>query len=270
LETFIKENGIGDYWLRYGLLKAFIDGSLGSQTAAFFENYKGSTKNGLLVSELEKLEKLIEHADSMGFQVAVHAIGNRANNILLNIIQNVISRNGKRDSRFRIEHAQHLNKTDIARFYELGVIASMQPLHLCDDGNYAGKILESNPINGSYPFKSLLDSGAILAFGSDWFVSEPSPLMGIYAATTRHTFDERNKEGWIPEQKITVLEAVKAYTLNAAYASFEENIKGSLCVGKLADFVMLDQNIFEIEPEEIKNTNVLWTVVGGKTTYGNH
>jgi predicted amidohydrolase YtcJ len=270
LLELIKRNGKGDQWIRFGILKGFLDGSLGSQTALFFENYKNTTKNGLLITEPEILEKLIESADLQGLQVTVHAIGNKANHLLLNIYQNVIEKNGYRDRRFRIEHAQHVNNEDIKRYSDLNIIASMQALHLCDDGCYASKILEKDGISGSYPFADLINNNTTLAFGSDWFVSEPSPLMGIYAAATRQTFDDLNEEGWLPEQKIKVLDAIKAYTINAAYASFEENIKGSLSIGKLADFVMLDRNILEIDPKEIKHAKVIWTVLGGKTIYKNY
>lgn len=267
LEAHIIENGRGDELIRYGILKAFIDGSLGSQTAAFFSNYKDSDKNGLFVMDGQLMERLAIQADSKGLQLAVHAIGDRANHMALNLLQNLVKRNGKRDRRFRIEHAQHLQQIDIARFAESGAIASMQPLHLADDGCWANKILDQNALKGSYALNSLLEANAMLTFGSDWFVSEPSPILGIHAAVNRNTLDGLHPEGWLPEQKISVYEAIKAYTINAAYTSFEENIKGSLSVGKLADLVILDKNIFEIEPVEIKNTNILMTIIGGKIIY---
>ncbi len=260
--------GKGDEWIRYGILKGFLDGSLGSQTALFFDNYKGTNKNGLYINQPEELEDLVKQADDNNFQVAVHAIGDKANHELLNIYENVIRKNGNRDRRFRIEHAQHIRKEDIKKFSQLDVIASMQPLHLVDDGNWLNRVIENETIAGSYNFYSLSKSNAKLAFGSDWFVSEPSPILGIHAAVNRQTSDGKNQDGWLPEEKINVYEAVKAYTTDAAYASFEENIKGSLEPGKLADLVILDRDIFTIDPHEIKETNVLATIVGGNTVYG--
>jgi predicted amidohydrolase YtcJ len=199
--------------------------------------------------------------------VMTHAIGDKAIHTLLNIYERVIKENGEKDRRFRIEHAQHIHPKDIARFAALSVIPSMQPYHAIDDGRWAEKVIGKERIKTTYAFRSLLDANARLAFGSDWFVAPPTPLEGIYAAVTRQTLDGKNPDGWVPEQKIKVSEAVKAYTVNAAYASFEENIKGSLETGKLADFVVLDKNIFEISPAEIRNVNVLRTVVGGTAVW---
>ncbi len=264
----ISKLGKGDEWTRFGILKGFLDGSLGSQTALLFDNYKGTNKNGLYINHPQKLEELIKQADDNNFQVAVHAIGDKANHELLNIYEKVIQKNGKRDRRFRIEHAQHIRKDDISRFNQLDVIASMQPLHLVDDGSWLDRLIENETIAGSYTFHSLLKSGAKLAFGSDWFVSEPSPILGIHAAVNRQTSDGKNPDGWLSSEKISVYEAVKAYTIDAAYASFEENTKGSLQPGKYADLVILDKDIFIINPKEIKETKVLATIVGGKIVYG--
>jgi len=257
-------DGRGDEWLRVGGLKGFVDGSLGSHTAAFHEPFADAPKDrGLLVNTPEDLYRWISGADKTGLHVMVHAIGDRANGLLLDIYERVIRENGPRDRRFRIEHAQHLARPDIPRFSTLGIIASMQPYHAIDDGRWAEKYI-GDRIKTTYAFRSLLDTRATLAFGSDWFVAPPTPLEGIYAAVTRRTLDDRNPDGWVPEQKISVEEAVRAYTVNAAYASFDESRKGTLAVGRLADFVMLDRDIFTISPPEIRDAHVLMTVVGGR------
>jgi predicted amidohydrolase YtcJ len=260
-------DGRGDEWLRVGGLKGFVDGSLGSHTAAFNEPFNDApTDRGLLVNTEEDLYKWISGADKAGVQVMVHAIGDRANRVLLDIYERVENENGARDRRFRIEHAQHLTSSDIPRFAKLGVIASMQPYHAIDDGRWAEKYI-GDRIKTTYAFRSLLDAGARVSFGSDWFVAPPTPLEGIYAAVTRRTLDDHNPGGWVPEQKITVEEAVRAYTQTAAFASFDENVKGSLTMGKLADVVVLDRNIFEIPPEEIRNVRVKMTFVGGRNVF---
>jgi predicted amidohydrolase YtcJ len=263
-------DGHGDEWLRVGGLKGFVDGSLGSHTAAFHDPFDDAPKDrGLLVNTAEDLHKWILGADKAGLHVMVHAIGDRANGLLLDTYERVTNENGARDRRFRIEHAQHLAAADIPRFAKLGVIASMQPYHAIDDGRWAEKYI-GDRIRTTYAFRSLLDTGARVSFGSDWFVAPPAPLEGIYAAVTRRTLDDRNPNGWVPEQKITVEEAVRAYTRTAAYASFDENLKGSLAVGKLADFIVLDRNIFEIAPEEIRDVRVKMTFVGGRDLLGGH
>lgn len=266
-KTYGGEDGRGDEWLRIGGLKGFVDGSLGSHTAAFHDPFDDAPKDrGLLVNTPEDLYKWISGADKAGLHVMVHAIGDRANNLLLDTYERVTNENGPRDRRFRIEHAQHLAPPDIPRFATLNVIPSMQPYHAIDDGRWAEKYI-GDRIKTTYAFRSLLDAGARLAFGSDWFVAPPVPLMGIYAAVTRRTLDDRNPDGWVPEQKITVEEAVRAYTTGAAYASFEESEKGVLAAGNLADFVVLDRNIFEIPPEEIRSARVMTTVVGGRKVF---
>jgi hypothetical protein len=268
LNQKVNEQGRGDEWLRIGGLKEFVDGSLGSHTAAFFMPFADApTDSGFFITPEKVLYQRIKSADSAGLHVMTHAIGDKAIHTLLNIYEQVSKENGDRDRRFRIEHAQHIAPDDIPRFAGLKVIPSMQPYHAIDDGRFAERLLGKERIKTTYAFGSLLKENANLAFGSDWFVAPPTPLEGIYAAVTRQTLDGKNPDGWVPEQKISVEEAVKSYTIRAAYASFEEDIKGSLAKGKLADYVILDMNIFEIQPAEIRNVKVLSTVVGGKTVY---
>ncbi len=260
----------GDAMIRVGGLKGFMDGSLGSTTAWFYEPYLDAPDSkGLPLVEMPAAQKLVGEADKAGLQIMVHAIGDRANDELLKIFERVEKENGARDRRFRIEHAQHLNENLIKRFATNKVIASMQPFHAIDDGRWAHKRLDEKRLKGTYAFRSLLDSGATLAFGTDWFVAPLNPMLGIYAAVTRRTLDDKNPNGWIPEQKITVEEAVRAYTVGSAFAEFQEMQKGTLSVGKLADFVILSDDIFTIKTEEIRNTKVLTTVMDGKIVYQN-
>jgi predicted amidohydrolase YtcJ len=260
-------DGRGDEWLRIGALKGFVDGSLGSHTAAFHEPFTDTPADrGLLVNAPEDLYKWISGADAARLHVVVHACGDRANTVLLDIYERVTREHGPRDRRFRIEHAQHLTPADIPRFARLDVIASMQPYHAIDDGRWAERFI-GDRIRTTYAFRSLLDAKARIAFGSDWFVAPPAPLEGIYAAVTRRTIDGKNPGGWVPAQKITVEEALRAYTVDAAYASFEEGLKGSIAPGRLADLVMLERNIFDIPPEQIRDVRVAMTLAGGKIVY---
>jgi predicted amidohydrolase YtcJ len=257
--------------LRIGGLKGFVDGSLGSSTALFFEPYEdGPQKKGLLHSQMFPegiMEKRIQAADRANLQVAIHAIGDRANNILLDIFERVISRDEKRDRRWRIEHAQHLLASDIERMARLQLIASVQPYHAIDDGRWAERKIGRQRCRLSYAFRSLLDKGVRLAAGSDWTVAPLDPLSGIYAFVTRRTIDGKNPGGWFPEQKISLEQAVKAYTLNGAYSDFSEKAKGSVEQGKLADLVVLGRNIFEIPAEEIMKTEVIMTIFNGKVIH---
>jgi predicted amidohydrolase YtcJ len=263
------ESGLGDDWVKIGGVKGFVDGSLGSSTAKFFEpflNEPGST--GVFVTPREKLLEYICGADKAGLSVAVHAIGDRANAELLDIFAEVIKQNGPRDRRFRIEHAQHLRPEDYPRFRELGVIASMQPYHAIDDGRWAEGRIGPKRCASSYAFRSLLDAGAKLSFGSDWSVAPLSPIPGIDAAVNRRTLDGKHPEGWFPEQRISVAQAIEAYTLTSAYAAFQEKDRGSLEPGKLADLVVLSRDILdEKERDHIAETEVLMTMAAGKAVY---
>jgi len=268
LDAKIKAEGKGDNWLHFGNVKQFVDGSLGSHTAAFFKPFNDSPKDsGFFLTPPEELYRGIKAADSAGLHLMVHAIGDKGIRTLLDIFERVQKENGTRDRRFRVEHLQHIHPDDIPRLKQLGVIASMQPYHAIDDGRFAEKYIGYERCKTTYAFKSLMDAGATVAFGSDWFVAPPTPLEGIYGAVTRRTLDDKNPDGWVPEQKVSVEEALKAYTINGAYATFEENIKGSLEPGKLADFVVLDRDITTIDPVQIREAKVVRTVVGGKVVY---
>jgi predicted amidohydrolase YtcJ len=266
--TYGGPDGRGDDWFRIGALKGFVDGSLGSHTAAFYEPFDDDPGNrGLFVNTQADLHAWISGADSAGLHVVVHAIGDRANATLLDIYERVIGENGPRDRRFRIEHAQHVAPADISRFAALGVIPSMQPYHAIDDGRWAERVIGRERAKGTYAFRALVDAGAVLAFGSDWFVAPPTPLEGIYAAVTRRTLDDRHPDGWVPEQKITVEDALVAYTRGAAYASFDERQKGTLAEGMLADITVIDRDLRNIPAPEIRDARILRTIVGGRTVF---
>lgn len=258
----------GDAMLRVGCLKGYADGSLGSTTAWFFRPYKDAPNSvGLAADEVPEMPDMIAEADKAGLQINIHAIGDRANATVLDNFARAEKLNGERDRRFRIEHAQHLRLEDIPRVASLRVIASMQPFHIIDDGRWAWKRLDEERLQGTYAFRGLLDSGAVLAFGSDSPVAPINPLLGVYAAVTRRTLDDKNPNGWLPAQKISVEEAVRGFTMGSAYAEFQENVKGSIEVGKLADFVMLSDDIFSIDPIRIWDVKVVITVVNGRVVY---
>jgi predicted amidohydrolase YtcJ len=261
-----------DEWLRIGGVKGYADGSLGSTTALFFEPYADDPKtSGVYADEaipLSKLEERVLAADKAGLQVEIHAIGDRANAEILDLFERIAQKNGPRDRRFRIEHAQHLRQADIARFGTLGVIASMQPYHAIDDGRWAEVRIGRERCKTTYAFRSLLDARAKLAFGSDWDVAPLSPIAGMDAAVTRRTIDGKNPKGWFPEQRIGVEEALRAYTATAAWAAFEEKEKGTLAPGRFADFVLFSRDILAIPAEEIVEAQVEATVVGGRIVYG--
>lgn len=263
----VTARGPGDDWIRVAGVKGFVDGSLGSTTALFFEPYADDpSTSGLMVTPEDSLRAQIGAADSAGLQVVVHAIGERANALLLDIFDSVARAHGPRDRRFRIEHAQHLRPAEIRRMAAQGVVASMQPYHLADDGRWAGKRLGSR-VGDSYNFRSLLDQKAHLVFGSDWTVAPISPLLGIHAAVTRRTIDAKNPGGWLPEQKITVEEALRAYTSENAWSVFAEGTRGRLRPGYRADLVLLDRDLLTIAPETIDQAEVRATIVGGRVVY---
>ncbi|MEN3039138.1 MAG: amidohydrolase [Candidatus Kryptonium sp.] len=260
----------GNEYIRIGSLKAFADGSLGSMTALFFEPYDENPNTRGLATDIVidgRLEKWAKEADKAKLQLSIHAIGDSANSLVLSLFEKIIKENPAWDRRFRIEHAQHIHPKDFVRFRDLNVIASMQPYHAIDDGRWAEKRIGKERCKTSYAFRTFLDNGVKVCFGSDWNVAPLSPILGIYAAVARQTLDGKNPQGWFPEQKISVEEAVECYTINNAYAEFAENEKGSITVGKFADLVVLSENIFGISPERIKDVRILMTVLGGKIIY---
>lgn len=262
--------GYGDDLIRMGSLKAFADGSLGSSTAWFFDSYDQDTMTTGLAMDIitdGSMDKWCMDADKHGLQLSVHAIGDKANSYMLDLYEKISKENPEWDRRFRIEHAQHVRFEDIPRFAEIGVIASVQPYHCIDDGVWAEKRIGPDRIKYTYPFKSFLDSGVKVCFGTDWYVAPLNPLLGLYAAVTRRTLDDKNPDGWISEQKISIEDAIKCYTINSAYASFEENIKGSIEVGKLADLIVLSDDILTIDPVKIKDAKVEMTIFDGKIIY---
>lgn len=261
----------GTPMVRMGGLKGFADGSLGSSTAYMFEPFSDDPKNSGLLGEQMFPEgimlKRMIGADAAGLQLLTHAIGDKANYEILECYKKVAEKNGVRDRRSRIEHAQHLRASEIPRFGAEHVVASMQPYHAIDDGRWCDSRIGPERSKGTYAFRSLLDSKAILAFGTDWTVAPLDPMLTIYAAVTRRTLDGKHPDGWVPEQKITVDEAVRAYTLGSAYAEFQDTVKGTISAGKYADIVMLDKNIFEMNPNDIPTTKVVLTILDGKIVY---
>ena len=261
----------GSDLLRIGGLKGFADGSLGSTTAFFFEPYNDAPNTrGLLFDQMLPegiMLKRVEGADQAGLQVMIHAIGDEANLRILDIYKETVAKNGARDRRFRIEHAQHLRASEIPRFGAQQVVASMQPYHEADDGRWCEKRIGKERSKGTYAFRTLLDTGATLAFGSDWPVATLNPLESIKAAVTRQTLDGKHPEGWFPEQKITLNEAIRAFTVGSAYAEFADGVKGTIAVGKLADVVILDRDIYKISPPEIEQARVVLTLMDGHIVY---
>lgn len=268
MADYVRAHGRGDDWLRWGGLKGFVDGSLGSTTAWFYEPFTDAPQTGgLTMVDLKDLAKQIQGGDRAGLQVAIHAIGDRAIDWMLDTFERVEREDGPRDRRFRNEHAQHLKPHAFPRYKPLGVIASMQPYHAIDDGRWAEKRIGKERLKGTYAFRSFLDAGAVLTFGSDWAVAPLDPITGIDAAVNRRTIDGKNPQGWQPQQRISVAEAVRAYTVSNAYAGFQEDRLGRIAPGYLADFVVLSENLFTMDRLRIPEVKVLSTVIDGKERY---
>ncbi|MFQ5604318.1 MAG: amidohydrolase [bacterium] len=282
----LEEQGItvgsGDEWIRLGALKGHIDGIMGNSTARFFQPYTNDPNNygrwrRLLVDDQGhfvegKFLKYMLGADQAGLQMTIHAIGDEGNHLLLNYLEELNKQNGPRDRRLRIVHAQVIAPEDFKRLGDLNVIAEVQPFHLSDDMRWMEERIGHERCKGAYAFKTIQESGALLCFGTDWPGTSAAeypinPMLGLYAAVTRQTLTGQPENGWFPEERISMEEAIKAYTYNTAYANFEEDIKGSITVGKLADLAVLSKNLLEIEPKEILETEVLYTIVGGEILY---
>jgi hypothetical protein len=263
MAAIVAEEGFGDEWARWGACKALFDGSLGSRTALFYDPYLDDpSTRGIVVTEPAQLREWMTAADAAGLQIAAHAIGDRANDTVLDIMQQVASVNGPRDRRFRVEHAQHLRAETLTRFAKQDVIASVQPYHAIDDGRWAERRIGAERLEGTYAFHSLLENGAHVAFGSDWPVAPLNPLKGIEAAVLRQTLDGEHPGGWYPDQRIDVETALLAFTREAAFAG-ARNTTGRLAPGYSADFVVWDQDLTAIQAEKIPAAKVLRTVVGG-------
>ena len=274
--------GLADKWLRFGGLKGHIDGIMGTSSARFFEPYDSDPESRgrwrVLMTDRDgnfvegQFLKYMLDADAAGLQMTVHAIGDEANNVLLNYLEELAAQNGEKDRRFRLVHAQVIAPDDFPRVGELGVMAEVQPYHLSDDMRWMEERIGYERCKGAYAFKRIQDNGAVMCFGSDWpgtsAASYPiNPMLGLYAAVTRQTVNQEPPEGWFPEERITVEDAIRAYTLNGAYSTFEEDRKGSITVGKLADIAVLNRNLLTCEPTEILTTEVLYTIVGGEIVY---
>ena len=272
LINLIDKEGVGDDILRWNGIKGMVDGSLGSRTAWMYDSYLDdrNTSGHLIIEDTLSFKKMVNVVDKNGIQLAVHAIGDKANDWIIDVFEGLNKKNGIRDRRPRIEHAQHLTKSAIEKISKSGIIPSMQPYGCIDDTRWMHKRIGHSLMSRSYIFKTFLDNGVNLTFGSDWDVTPLNPLEGIYAAVTRSTLDGSKPEGWFPNQKITVEDAIICYTKNNAYAGFQENKLGSIEKGKYADFVVLSDDITAIDPENILTTFVLRTVVAGKDVYTNN
>ena len=264
-------HAFGGPYLRIGALKAFADGSLGSGTAYFYEPFLNQGNNrGLLSDEMHPISLMRDRylkADTAGLQLCTHAIGDEGISTILDLYADLVTAHGEADRRLRIEHAQHMAAKDFDRFAQLHVIASVQPYHAIDDGRFAESHIGHDRASRTYAFRSFLDHGVRLAFGTDWEVAPLDPLLTVYAAVTRATLDGKNPNGWFPEQKLSVAEAIEAYTMGSAYAEFQDKEKGSITPGKLADMVLVSDDIFSIPPEKIREVRVLKTFVGGRLVF---
>jgi len=264
----VRQHGAGDDWVRIGGVKGYMDGSAGSRTAFFFEPFSDSAGyRGLMRQPESDIRAWVGAADSAGLQIAVHAIGDRANAIILAIYDSVARAHGPRDRRLRVEHAQHLRPQEIPLFGALRVVPSMQPFHAIDDGRWVEQRIGPERIKTTYAFRTLLDTDAPLAFGSDWTVAPLNPMLGVYAAVTRRTPDGKNPNGWVPDQKITVGEALRAYTHGNAWATFNEQKWGTLAAGRFADVVVLDHDPFAVPAESLGTIKPRYTIVGGRVVY---
>jgi predicted amidohydrolase YtcJ len=264
----VRAEGRGDDWVRWGAVKALADGSLGSRTAVFRQPYTDAPdQRGVRVTSVADLKQFITGADKAGLQCATHAIGDLANDDVLDIYAEVARVNGPRDRRFRVEHAQHLEPTAIPRFAKQGVIASVQPYHAADDGRWAVERIGEDRLRGTYAFHSLMATGATVTFGSDWPVAPLDALQGMHAAVTRETIDGKNPNGWLPDQKVSIQQALTAYTVNNGYAGFQEREVGRIRPGFLADLTVLDHDLTRIDPDAIPNAQVLRTIVDGRERF---
>jgi predicted amidohydrolase YtcJ len=279
--------GFGDEWIRFGAVKAWIDGIMGNSSARFYEPYTHNPESRGIWRDImfpferspdnpeemqSRLERLALDADAAGIQLTVHAIGDEANGYLLDMLERIIEKNGDKDRRFRLVHAQVMTDRDIARAGELGIVAEVQPYHVSDDMRWMEERIGADRSRGAYAFRRLWDAGAVISFGSDSPGTNASryflnPMLGLYAAVTRKTLSGKPEGGWFPDERLSIEEAIKAYTLNTAYANFEEDLKGSIEVGKLADLVVLSDNLLTMNPDGIKDVDVIMTLVGGKLVY---
>jgi predicted amidohydrolase YtcJ len=268
LQNMRAQGGTKDPWLKTGALKAFTDGALGSRTAAMLEPYSDDpSTRGILTNDPDKLRAMAIERDKAGFQLAFHAIGDRANRIALDVFEAVAKANGPRDRRDRIEHAQVVEPMDFIRFAQLKVIASMQPSHQTNDMRWAEDRIGTERIKGAYAWATMLKNGVHLAFGTDYDVEPISPFRGLYACVTRERPDGGPRNGWEPQEKISLADCIKAYTSGSAYAQFEEGKKGELKQGEYADFIILSNDLTKVPPAQLTKTRVLRTVVGGRIVH---
>jgi predicted amidohydrolase YtcJ len=261
----------GGSYLRIGALKMFADGSLGSRTAYFFQPFIDQpNQRGLLAADMlpiERTRERLRRADAADLQVCTHAIGDAAISTILDLYGEIEQADGARDRRWRIEHAQHMAAADFERFAKLHVIASVQPYQAIDDGRWAEARIGHDRASRTYAFKTFQEHGVRLAFGTDWPVVTLDPILTLYAAVTRATLDGKQPNGWFPEQRISIQDAIAAYTMGSAYAEFQERDKGSIEPGKLADMVLLDRDVLSIPPASIRDAKVITTWLGGREIY---